>query len=370
MIANPFATIARVVRRPPARSIAAIAAVVVLALVGVGCGGQGDTTGPPDQAAISVGKVTITNAQVERRATVLATGQQDDSGRPIDPPSKDSDAYWELRRTAGAQLRDQAVMNILADRCGAPCVVKKQDVNDLIASIVKEQFNGSDAAYKKGLADRGYTEQDLRDQLLAGLREEKLIARQQLGVTFTEAQAKAYYDKNVAQYKTPAEKRLSHILVATKAVAASLRPQLTAANFADTAKSRSLDAAAKTTGGDLGPVAGAGLIPELAAAAAGLKAGTISQPIETQFGWHLLLVQQVPASTKAFDEVRATILAEQLQAAQVKKVDAWRNTTVKKLTDSAKFVNTKIAPPAPTTATTLPATTAATTTATTATATP
>lgn len=355
------ATIARVVRRTRLHILASALAVAVVATL-AGCGGS-SSLGDPAATAITIGSAKVTNGEVERRAAFLASVPDSTTGT-VDPPAKDSDKYWELRRQAGEQLRDQTVVSLLAQKCGAPCKVTDKDVKTQLDAIVKEQFGGSEPALATALKERGITSADLTAQLKSGLQEQKLIERQTKGVTFTEAQAQAYYDKNRSIYTTPAQKRLFHILLAGKAAASALRPQLSDANFSAVAKQRSLDTAARTTGGDLGSVTGAGLIPEVAAAASTLKPGVISQPVESQFGWHLLMVRNVPATTKPFSAVKAAIMGEQLQVAQNAKVQAWRDGAVKKLADSAKFANSRIAPATTTATTATTATTTATTAAT------
>lgn len=312
-----------------------------------GCGSSG-SLGAPEATAVTVEKVTITNAQVERMATFLGSGQDPTTGAPAELPKPDSDAFWALRAQAAQSLRDQAVFGILASRCGKPCAVSDKLVDTQIATIQQTQFSGSKADFEKTLTERGITLDDLKGLLRSGLQEQRLVARQQRGVTFTDAQARTYYDKNVAgEFTTPASKHLFHILVASKADAVALRAQATATNFSDLARSRSIDAEAKSTGGDLGPVNSPGLIPEIAAAASTLKPGVISQPIETQFGWHLLMVEARPATVTPFDKAKAGIISRQLQAARDAKVQEWRDTVVKKLQDTAVFANSRLAPEPP-----------------------
>ncbi len=328
------------------------------------CGGGDASLGTADAAALTIGGVTITNAQVERRADSLAkaqVAQTAQSGTTTELPAKDSDAFWDLRREAAQQLRDEQVFAILAKRCGAPCAVTKAEINTQIAGIITQQFGGSRSEFNSALAAQGMTLNDLQDAFRASLREQKLTSRVTRNVTFTESQAQAYYTANIATYRTPAEKRVSHILLGTKKVADELRPQLTAENFAQMAKEHSLDPAAKTTGGDLGSVAGSGLFPEMLDVVKKLKPGQISQPVQTQFGWSILTVRQTPATTKSFDSVRSSIMSEQLQVARTTATEKWRDTVVKKVQDSVRYVNPKIRPDddAAETATTAGATTTA-----------
>lgn len=95
-----------------------------------------------------------------------------------------------------------------------------------------------------------------------------------------------------------------------------------------------------------------GLIPEIAIAATTLKPGVVSEPLETQFGWHLLIVLNVPKKITPFSEVKKQIIDEQLQAAKDAKVTKWQDGPVKKLQDSAVFANSRLAPAKATTTTT------------------
>lgn len=345
------ATIASAVSRKHVLPTAVAALFAVGALI-VGCGGS-SSLGAADGVAVTVQKVTVTNGQVERIAKFLGTAP-DSTGKATALPKPDSDAYWKLRAEAAQQLRDQAVYAILASACGKTCAVPDKDVDKQIATIRSSSFAGSQAKLDATLKERGITLDDLKALIRSGEQQQKLIDREQAGVTFTEAQAQAYYDKNIANYTTGATKNLSHILVKTKAEALALRPKLTAANFAQTAKAVSLDVEAKTTGGDLGPVASPGLIPEIAVAATTLKPGVVSEPIETQFGWHLLIVLNVPKKITPFSDVKKQIMSEQLQAAKDAKVTKWQDGPVKKLQDAAVFTNSRLAPVAATATTSTP----------------
>lgn len=350
------------------RTIATIAAAVVVGAGLAACGGGGDASlGPDADAAVRVGSATITNGDIERRAVFLATAPDPTTGAPAEPPAKDSEDFRGFRLSAADQLVDERVFGILAAQCGAPCRVTNKELDAQVKELTDQSFRGSTAELKKALEERGITLADYRSSLRAATQEERLTAKVESEVTFTEAQARAYYAANRAQYKLASEKRLSHVLLPSKAEAEALRAELTPENFADLARERSTDPAAKETGGDLGAVNGSGLIPEIAAAAQTLKPGQISKPVQSQFGWHLLLVRDVKARTKSFDEVRDDIVQQQLQVAQAAAVQKWRDTVFAKRKAVAKYLNDKVAPatpvattPAPTTSTAKPATTTAT----------
>lgn len=124
----------------------------------------------------------------------------------------------------------------------------------------------------------------------------------------------ALYDAEKARFTTPETRRAAHILVnfgadkaAAKAKADALSAQIAGgADFAELAKTSSDDSGSKDKGGDLGVIKrGDGLLPPaFEAALYGIAdAGQVTQPVETDFGWHLIkLLELTPARTQSFDE--------------------------------------------------------------------
>lgn len=136
---------------------------------------------------------------------------------------------------------------------------------------------------------------------------------------------KALYDaQKASMFSTPEERHASHILVsfgadkaAAKAKAEALYDKLQhGADFATLAKESSDDPGSKTKGGDLGWVKRGALTPKFEAALFGLKPGEISKPVETEFGWHLIRLDELkPAKIAEFDdpEVQQRLLASYRQ---------------------------------------------------------
>lgn len=136
-----------------------------------------------------------------------------------------------------------------------------------------------------------------------------------------EATLKAKYDADKSQFE---QVRARHILVRAEGSPAPLTPgkkELTDAeakakaseirdrvvnkkeDFATVAKAESDEPAAKTSGGDLGFFTHGRMAPPFEAAAFALKAGETSEPVKTEFGWHIIQTQEHKIPT--FDEVKA-----------------------------------------------------------------
>lgn len=106
------------------------------------------------------------------------------------------------------------------------------------------------------------------------------------------ANAKDLYknDSGVASMDKVTEVRASHILVDTKEEAETLRQEILAGkDFAAVAKESS-KCPSGSNGGDLGYFGRGMMVPEFEQAAFSLPAGEVSEPVKTQFGWHLIKV--------------------------------------------------------------------------------
>lgn len=123
----------------------------------------------------------------------------------------------------------------------------------------------------------------------------------------------AAYEAEVANFTPSPEFRASHILVETEEEAAELVEELEAgANFADLARERSTGPSGPN-GGDLGWFGPGAMVPTFDEAVQAMEAGAISQPVETQFGWHVINLVEVRETTPPTLEERFPALSDQLR---------------------------------------------------------
>ncbi len=132
---------------------------------------------------------------------------------------------------------------------------------------------------------------------------------------------KPLYDAEIASYSAPEERRASHILVSIGADAAAARKKAqelkaridAGTDFATVAKEASDDPGSKDSGGDLGMVRKGQMTPKFEDALFAMKAaGAVSEPVETEFGFHLIKLMEIkPAAVKPFEDpdVQAQLLA-------------------------------------------------------------
>lgn len=126
---------------------------------------------------------------------------------------------------------------------------------------------------------------------------------------------KAVYDKKANKAGANEELRARHILVATKEAAKEVYEKLMAGeDFAKLAKEKSDDKGSGAQGGDLGWFTQDRMVPEFSKAAAALKVNEISKPIKSDFGFHIIQLQERRAGKAAtFEEMKEQLKQEALQ---------------------------------------------------------
>jgi peptidyl-prolyl cis-trans isomerase C len=128
----------------------------------------------------------------------------------------------------------------------------------------------------------------------------------------TDEAVRKAYETEIAGMSFPDEFRASHILVATEPEAVEVIAALSGgADFAETARARSLDEASREKGGDLGFVEAGTILPEIERAAIVLAPGEFSrQPVESAFGFHVVRLDERRAQpAPPFDQVAPQIRA-------------------------------------------------------------
>jgi parvulin-like peptidyl-prolyl isomerase len=142
----------------------------------------------------------------------------------------------------------------------------------------------------------------------------------------TEAEIRAFYEENRDQFECATGKEVAHILVEDEARANELMGQLAAgASFASLASQFSTDTGSASQGGSLGCLTRGTFVPEFEQAALAAAPGTPVGPVQTQFGYHIILTSAVDNS---LDNARPQVVAalqqqsqQEAQAALLERLD-------------------------------------------------
>ncbi len=190
--------------------------------------------------------------------------------------------------------------------------VKEQVIDSILGEKRKEFINNKVAELQKE-----------HDKLLEQRREE---AKKEFP-DVTEEELLEYYEASKPMYHEPEQVHAHHILVATEEEAEDILKELRAGvDFEQLAMEKSMEPAAKQTGGDLGYFSRGMMIPEFEEAAFSLEVGKISEPVKTSFGYHIIRVDdKKPERDPPLEEIRDRVEQDILLALRDTFVNPLRN---------------------------------------------
>ncbi len=296
-----------------------------LALLAAACGGTSTANLGSDDVAVA-GDQQISKEQFQQ-LMARAKKSYDQQKRAF--PKAGTAEYEQLKGQAITFLVQQSEVDEQAKNLGVD--VSDEKVDKEIARYKKQFYGGSDARYEKAVKQQGLTDQQARDAIRQQLVSQALFKKVTGDVKVSDSDIKAYYDAHKSQYVQPESRDVRHILVTKKALADSLYQQLkSGGNFAKLAKQYSKDPGSAANGGKL-TVSKGQTVPAFDKTAFSLKTGQISQPVHTQYGYHIIqALSAVKApSTTSLAQVRASIRQQLEQQRKNDKVTKWLDDTKK-----------------------------------------
>ncbi|MBC2580887.1 peptidylprolyl isomerase [Clostridium sp. DJ247] len=213
----------------------------------------------------------------------------------------------------------------------------KTEVDKQYDDIKKQQFGNDDKKFQDALKQQNFTEASLKDMFLTQLRKQEIAKNLNDNVTknvkIDDKKIQDYYDANKYEFtEKPNTIHLAHILVKTQDEANKVKDRLDKGeDFSKVAKEISTDPGSKDKGGDLGTVnyVNSGFDQTFMNAALALKEGTISAPVQTQFGYHVIkCIKKEEYPVKKLDTVKDQI-RKQLEDKEKntlfsQKLDEWK----------------------------------------------
>lgn len=176
-------------------------------------------------------------------------------------------------------------------------------------------------------------EEQTRNTLLKSYALNKLIADE----SATEDELKEYYNEHKEHYKKPETARASHILVDTEEKSKDIIKEIEEGLSFEEAAQRYSSCPSKEAGGDLGEFSRGQMVPEFEEMTFTMEEGTVSEPVKTQFGYHIIkLVKKTPAGESSFEDVKNQIHEQLIRLKQqnkyLDKIDELKNKyTVEKM---------------------------------------
>ncbi|MCB5945835.1 peptidylprolyl isomerase [Acidocella sp. KAb 2-4] len=210
--------------------------------------------------------------------------------------------------------------DIQADAQNAPPQVQQLPPDQLFPLLVNQEIDRKAlliAAQKEGLQNNPDVAKAM--QAAANIRLENAYVQEQVAPQVTDTAVQAIYNRDYAGKPGPAQVEARHILVSTQKQAEDIIAQLNkGADFAKLAEKYSIDPGAKN-GGELGWFSQDEMVPAFANAAFALKPGQYTKaPVQTQFGWHVILCEgkrtaPTPALADVSDQIKQKLADQAVQ---------------------------------------------------------
>ncbi|MBB5047628.1 peptidyl-prolyl cis-trans isomerase C [Rhodopseudomonas rhenobacensis] len=261
-------------------------------------------------------------------------------------PVRAQDADPVLAKVNGQEIRQSDVA--VAEEELGPSLAQMDPAtkNENVLSFLIDLKIVAKAAEDKKIADR----EDFKAKL--GFARNRLLMDNLLAVegkaATTDVAMKKVYEDAAKQITSETEVRARHILVETEDEAKAIEEELKkGADFGELAKKKSKDPGA-SDGGDLGFFTKDQMVPEFSSVAFALEPGKISDPVKSQFGWHIIKVEE-KRNRKApdFEQVKAQIETYVTRKAQADYVTKLRETAkIERLDKPADAAKTDAAKPA------------------------
>ncbi|WP_046175270.1 peptidylprolyl isomerase [Domibacillus indicus] len=225
------------------------------------------------------------------------------------------DLYDSLVEMYGAD----ATESLIADK-----IVEKETVKEKIEVTdkeIQEELNaaiesyGGEEAYASALESSGMTEEDMKEDIKAYLQTVKLLEPR---IEITDEEISAYFEENKDTFATPEQIEASHILVDDEKTANEVAKKLAdGSDFAELAKEYSTDTTSAENGGELGFFGTGEMVEQFEKTAFAMKVGEISDPVKTDYGYHIIKVtdkQEAKAANlkDSSAEIKETLTQEKL----------------------------------------------------------
>ncbi|WP_226669526.1 peptidylprolyl isomerase [Metabacillus litoralis] len=183
------------------------------------------------------------------------------------------------------------------------------EVNEIIASY------GGEETFNQTLATSGLTIEDVKGDIKTNLQIEKLLKSR---IEITDEEIKTYFDENKQSFAKTKQVKASHILVEDEETAKEIKGKLdNGEDFAELAKEYSTDTSSAEAGGDLGFFGEGSMVPEFEEAAFSMKVDELSDPVKSEYGYHLIKVTDVQKAEEATienskEEIQSILFDEKL----------------------------------------------------------
>jgi|LFRM01.2.fsa_nt_gb peptidyl-prolyl cis-trans isomerase C len=225
-----------------------------------------------------------------------------------------------LATVNGKEITEQDVYAFLSEL--DPQIAAQFSSPDGVKRLVNELVNG-EMLYLYAMENSYDQEEDFKSELervKANILKKYAVNKILSEVSATEDEITQFYNDNSERFQKPEAVRASHILVDEFEKAKEIQDEIHQGLSFEEAAQKYSTCPSRQVGGDLGEFERGKMVPEFEEAAFNLKEGELSEPVKTQFGYHLIKLQyKNEARLRTIDEVREQIKQQVIRAKQEEK---------------------------------------------------
>lgn len=252
-----------------------------------------------------------------------------------DPITRDQ-LFLAMYDQGGEEALDQLITRnlIIQEAERQDIAVTEEELDSEVQAIVDESFQGNEEELLTVLDYYGISMESFRDDARLNLLVRKIAMTQ---VEDSEEEARQFFDEHRYLFDEADEVEARHILLETEAEAIAVLEQLNeGGDFAELAAEYSLDSSNKDQAGYLGFFGRGMMVPAFEEAAFSMEIGEISEPIETDFGFHIIeVLDRQEGSEAVYEDVRELVSEAMIE----EKIPVIINDLVMSLYEEAEIVN-------------------------------
>jgi foldase protein PrsA len=178
-----------------------------------------------------------------------------------------------------------------------------------------EYYGGKDAMTQT-LAMYNINLDQVREDVTVNIKLEKLLSQR---IEITDQEVQEHFQVNQEAYAVEEQIKVSHILVDSEETAQEITTLLAEGrNFADLAEEYSTDTGSKNQGGNLGMVTRGEMVEEFEQAAFAMQPGQISDPVKSEYGYHIIKVEEKTEARPGtleenYDKIKDTLFQQKME---------------------------------------------------------
>jgi foldase protein PrsA len=179
-----------------------------------------------------------------------------------------------------------------------------------------EYYGGKDAMTQT-LAMYNINLDQVREDVTVNIKLEKLLSQR---IEITDQEVQEHFQVNQEAYAVEEQIKVSHILVDSEETAQEITTLLAEGrNFADLAEEYSTDTGSKNQGGNLGMVTRGEMVEEFEQAAFAMQPGQISDPVKSEYGYHIIKVEEKTEARPGtleenYDKIKDTLFQQKMES--------------------------------------------------------